>query len=244
MDYEKLAQEIAVWMYSRLELAAAKGFVVGLSGGIDSAVTAGLCRRAAGDEVLGIWMPCHSVPEDEMFARMTADALGIDLLAVDLSPVYDAFAAALPEGSDMASANLKPRLRMSTVYYVAQSRNYLVAGTGNKPELMVGYFTKYGDGGVDIEPLGQLYKREVRGLGQVLGVPQPVIDRAPSPGLWPGQTDEGEMGITYNEIDAILAAWEASERPNLPVDRIDKVKGMVARSAHKREMPPSFPVKR
>ncbi|MBN1583566.1 MAG: NAD+ synthase [Anaerolineae bacterium] len=244
MDYERLAQEIAVWMYSRLELAAAKGFVVGLSGGIDSAVTAGLCRRAAGDDVLGIWMPCHSVPEDEMFARMTADALGIGLLTVDLSPVYDAFSVALPEGSGMASANLKPRLRMSTVYYVAQSRNYLVAGTGNKPELMVGYFTKYGDGGVDIEPLGQLYKREVRGLGQVLGVPQPVIDRAPSPGLWPGQTDEGEMGITYNEIDTILAAWEANERPDLPVDRIDKVKGMVARSAHKREMPPSFPVKR
>jgi NAD+ synthase len=244
MDYEKLAQEIAVWMYSRLELAGAKGLVVGLSGGIDSAVTAGLSKLAAGDEVLGVWMPCHSVPEDEMYAQMAADALGIDLLTVDLSPVYDAFAAALPGGSDMANANLKPRLRMSTVYYMAQSRNYLVAGTGNKPELMVGYFTKYGDGGVDIEPLGQLYKHEVRELGRALGVPQPVIDRAPSPGLWPGQTDEGEMGITYNEIDAILAAWAVGQEPDLPADRIAKVKGMVARSAHKREMPPSFPVRR
>lgn len=244
MDYERLAQEIAVWMYSRLELAGAKGFVFGLSGGIDSAVTAGLCKRAVGDEVLGVWMPCHSVPEDETFARMAADALDINLLTVDLSPVYDAFMAALPQGSAMASANLKPRLRMSTVYYLAQSRNYLVAGTGNKPELMVGFFTKYGDGGVDIEPLGRLYKHEVRELGRVLGVPQPVIDRVPSPGLWPGQTDEGEMGITYNEIDAILAAWEADEMPDLPADRIAKVKGMVARSTHKREMPPSFPVKR
>jgi NAD+ synthase len=231
-------------MYSRLELADAKGFVVGLSGGIDSAVTAGLCKRAAGGEVLGVWMPCHSVPEDQVYARMAADALGIDLLTVDLSPVYDAFVAALPQGNEMADANLKPRLRMSTVYYLAQSHHYLVAGTGNKPELMVGYFTKYGDGGVDIEPLGRLYKREVRELGRVLGVPQPVIDRAPSPGLWPGQTDEGEMGITYDEIDAILAAWEADQEPDLPVDRIAKVKGMVARSMHKREMPPSFPVKR
>ena len=244
MDYEKLAQEIAVWMYSRLELAGAKGFVLGLSGGIDSAVAAGLCKRASGDEVLGVWMPCHSVPEDERYARMTADALGIDLLTVDLSPVYDAFVAALPKGNDMADANLKPRLRMSTVYYMAQSRRYLVAGTGNRPELMVGYFTKYGDGGVDIEPLGQLYKYEVRELGRVLGVPAPVIARAPSPGLWPGQTDEGEMGITYKEIDAILAAWEAGQQPDLPADRIAKVKGMVARSAHKREMPPSFPVRR
>ena len=135
MDYEKLAQEISVWMYSRLELAGSKGFVVGLSGGIDSAVTAGLCKRAVGDEVLGVWMPCHSVPEDETYARMTAEVLGIDLLTVDLGPVYDAFVAALPEGSDMANANLKPRLRMSTVYYLAQSRNDLVAGTGQSSEV-------------------------------------------------------------------------------------------------------------
>jgi NAD+ synthase len=244
VDYRKLADEIAVWMYSRLELAGARGFVVGLSGGIDSAVTAGLCKRAVGDEVLGVWMPCHSVSEDETYARMTADALGINLLTVDLSPIFDAFIAALPEGNQMASANLKPRLRMSAVYYLAQSHRYLVAGTGNRPELMVGYFTKYGDGGVDIEPLGQLYKREVRELGRLLGIPPSVIDRAPSPGLWPGQTDEGEMGITYAEIDTILAAWEADQEPDLPADRIAKVKGMVARSAHKREMPPSFPVKR
>ena len=144
----------------------------------------------------------------------------------------------------MARANLKPRLRMSTVYYLANSSNYLVAGTGNKPEMQVGYFTKYGDGGVDLEPLGELYKHEVRALASVLGVPQPIIDRAPSPGLWPGQTDEGEMGITYAEIDAILAAWETGEAPNLPADRIAKVEGMVARSEHKRAMPPSFLVKR
>lgn len=244
MDYQKLADEIALWMYGRLELAGAKGFVVGLSGGIDSAVTAGLCKRAVGDEVLAVWMPCHSMPEDEVFSRMVAEAFDLHLLTVDLTPVFDCFMKALPPGSDMARANLKPRLRMSTLYYLAQSRNYLVAGTGNRPEIMVGFFTKYGDGGVDLEPLGELYKHEVRELARALGVPQPIIDRAPSPGLWPGQTDEGEMGITYAEIDAILAAWQDGRDPNLPEDRVHKVETMVKRSAHKREMPPTFPVRR
>jgi NAD+ synthase len=200
--------------------------------------------RAAGERVLGVWMPCHSVPEDGAFARMTADALGVEMIDVDLSPVYDTFLDVLPPGTDMACANLKPRLRMSAAYYLAQSHRYLVAGTGNKPEIMVGYFTKYGDGGVDIEPLGELYKHEVRALARVLGVPEPIVQRPPSPGLWPGQTDEGEMGITYAEIDAILAAWAAGDRPDLPPDRIAKVEGMVARTAHKRAVPPSFPVRR
>jgi NAD+ synthase len=244
MDYSKLTDEIATWMGSILSAAGAQGFVIGLSGGVDSAATAALCKRVAGDHVLGVWMPCHSVSEDDVYSRMAAAALGIERITVDLCDTYDAFLATLPEGNKMARANLKPRLRMSTVYYLAQANNYLVAGTGNKPEIMVGYFTKYGDGGVDMEPLGELYKHEVRALARALGVPQPIIDRAPSPGLWPGQTDEGEMGITYAEIDAILSAWAAGEAPDLPADRIAKVKGMVSQSAHKRAMPPSFPVKR
>jgi NAD+ synthase len=244
MDYSGLAEEIAEWMRTKLQESHRKGFVVGLSGGVDSATTAALCKRAAGDEVLGVWMPCHSVPEDEILARMAADALAIQMITVDLCAAYDALLQALPPGTDMARANLKPRLRMSTVYYLAQSEGYLVAGTGNKPEMTVGYFTKYGDGGVDLEPLGELYKHEVRELARVLGVPRPIIERAPSPGLWPGQTDEGEMGITYVEIDAILAAWDAGKSPDLPADRIAKVEDMVARSAHKRALPPSFQVKR
>jgi NAD+ synthase len=189
-------------------------------------------------------MPCESSAEDKQFARMAADALGLGLLTVDLCPPYYALLKELPEGSQMARANLKPRLRMATLYYLAQSRNCLVAGTGNRPELMVGFFTKYGDGGVDLEPLGGLFKHEVRALANALGAPQPIIERAPSPGLWPGQTDEGEMGITYAEIDAILAAWDAGAAPDLPTDRIAKVQQMVARSGHKRALPPVFPVKR
>jgi NAD+ synthase len=233
MNYSTLAQKIVDWMQARLREADARGFAVGLSGGIDSATTAALCARAAPDQVLGVWLPCHSSSEDEGYARMAADALEIPLTTVDLCAAYDAIVASLPETDvRLASANVKPRLRMAALYYLAQANGYLVAGTGNRPELMVGFFTKWGDGGVDLEPLGKLYKHEVRALGQVLGVPQPIIDRAPSPGLWPGQTDEGEMGITYAAIDAILAAWEKGEEPNQPAEDVRKVKAMVARSEH------------
>jgi NAD+ synthase len=176
---------------------------------------------------------------------MVADALDIPLITVDLGPTYDALLASLPESDvRLASANIKPRLRMAALYYLSQAKRYLVAGTGNRPELMVGFFTKWGDGGVDLEPLGELYKHEVRALARVLGVPQPIVDRAPSPGLWPGQTDEGEMGITYAELDAILAAWDRGEEPEQPAASIAKVKAMVARTEHKRAMPPAFRVKR
>src|SRR5690606_5628013 len=106
---------------------------------------------------------------------------------------------------DMAVANLKPRLRMTTVYYVANTRNYLVAGTGNRSELTIGYFTKYGDGGVDLLPIGRLLKAEVRELARELGIPERIITKAPSAGLWAGQTDEGEMGFTYAELERYLS---------------------------------------
>ncbi|MFN2283608.1 MAG: NAD+ synthase [Anaerolineae bacterium] len=245
MDFADLADAIAAWMREYAARAGAKGFVVGLSGGVDSATTAALATRAVGGEhVLAVWLPCHSQAEDEAYSRMTAQALGLDLITVDLCDVYDAFTASLPDGSDIARANIKPRLRMTAAYYLAQSNNYLVAGTGNRPELLVGYFTKYGDGGVDIEPLGELYKHEVRALARVLGVPEPVITRAPTAGLWPGQTDEGELGITYAALDAILAALAEGRTPDAPEAVVARVQRMVAASAHKRAVPPSFHVKR
>ena len=245
MNYTALAEAIARWMRDYAARAGAKGYVLGLSGGVDSAVTAALAARAVGAAHVRVaWLPCHSLPEDEDYARMTAQALGLDLLTVDLSATFDTLIAALPSGNAMASANVKPRLRMTVLYYLAQSHDYLVAGTGNKPEMMVGYFTKYGDGGVDIEPLGELYKHEVRALARVLGVPEPVIARAPSAGLWPGQTDEGELGITYAELDAILEAITEGRDPNAPEATVARVRRMIAASAHKRAMPPTFHVER
>ena len=117
----------------------------------------------------------------------------------------------VPQGNDLAKANLKPRLRMMILYYFANSQDYLVAGTGNKSELCVGYFTKYGDGGVDILPLGGLLKTEVRKLAKELGIPKEIIDRTPSAGLWKDQTDEGEMGMSYEDLDFCLEAIEKGE---------------------------------
>jgi len=245
MNYDKLADELVAWMRTFAEKAGATGYVIGLSGGIDSSVSAALAVRAVGIEnVVSVLLPCHSQPEDAKFARMVADALALSPETVDLSETYDLFLKALPPGNEMARANLKPRLRMASLYYLAQSHNALVLGTGNRPEIMVGYFTKYGDGGVDLEPLGELYKHEVRELARVLGIPEPVITRPPTAGLWPGQTDESELGLSYDQLDAILAAWAEGRVPDAPERVIARVEKLVASSAHKRAVPPVYPVVR
>lgn len=237
------ADTIASWLQDYAARAGARGYVIGLSGGIDSACTAVLCQRAMGDQVLGVLLPCNSNPKDAELAHLLAGSFGIQTVEVPLEPAYEALLDALPPGtSSLARANIKPRLRMSALYALAQTRGYLVAGTGNRSELEVGYFTKYGDGGVDVEPLAELYKVEVRQLARELGIPQPIIDRPPTAGLWEGQTDEEEMGISYEELDATLAAIEAGESEDLDPALVEKVQGMMATSAHKRAMPPACPL--
>jgi NAD+ synthase len=234
----EIADQIAAWLGDYAARAGADGYVVGLSGGVDSACTAALCRRAVGGNVLGVLMPCHSAVEDGEMAQLVASAFDLKTVAVDLGPAFDALLAALPDVADLARANIKPRLRMATLYALAQTRNYLVAGTGNKSEVLVGYFTKYGDGGVDVEPLGDLYKWQVRQLARELGVPEPVIERPPSAGLWAGQTDEAEMGLTYADLDATLEAIEHGRRDAVDPAFLVKVEEMMAASAHKRAVPP------
>jgi NAD+ synthase len=238
-----LGDEIVTWLREQISVAGADGLALGLSGGIDSAVTGALAKRALGDRALGVLMPCHSVPEDLEVARLVARTFDIQTLTVDLTPAYEALLTALPpDGTELSRANLKPRLRMTALYYLANSRNYLVAGTGNKSELTVGYFTKYGDGGVDLLPLGDLYKWQVRELARELGVPQQVIVRPPSAGLWAGQTDEGEMGITYEELDTGLSAIESGKMDGLKPAVLARIHDMIARSAHKRAPTPVFRV--
>ena len=240
MTGAQLVDRLAGWLRDYAAGAGAKGYVVGLSGGVDSSVTAALCQRAVGENVLGVLMPCHSAPQDAEMAHLVAEAFGLETVTVDLGPVLDAFVAALPPGiSDMAKANSKPRLRMATVYALGQTRGYLVAGTGNKSELMVGYFTKYGDGGVDVEPLGELYKWQVYEVARELGVPQPIIARPPSAGLWLGQTDEDEMGITYHDLDATLAALESGQTDDIAPGLLERVQAMMAATAHKLAPPPA-----
>lgn len=241
----ELAVRIAGWLREYASQAGTLGYAVGLSGGVDSACTAVLCQRAMGARVLAAWLPCHSQPDDARCARLVAEVFDLELVEVDLAPSYDRLLEDIPEPvTDLARANLKARLRMATLYALAQSRDYLVAGTGNKSEILVGYFTKYGDGGVDVEPLGDLYKWQVRDLARALRVPQPVIDRPPSAGLWAGQTDEGEMGLTYDQLDAALAAIEAGLTVGAGLGVLEKVRSMMAASAHKRAMPPVCPAGR
>lgn len=237
-----LAEAIEQWMRDNVEAAGASGVVVGLSGGIDSSVVAGLATRAFGpDRVTGVIMPAHSQPADVDDARLLADHFGINAREVDLAPAFDSVVETLPGGTELAVANIKPRLRMITLYHIANTHNLVVVGTGNKTELMVGYFTKYGDGGVDMLPLGSLYKHQVRDLARGIGVPERIITRPPSAGLWDGQTDEDEMGITYEELDAILDALETGgDTTGFAPETVERVQGMVARSSHKRSMPPIF----
>lgn len=237
-----LADDVARWMGRQVKQAGALGIALGLSGGVDSACVAGLARMAVGREgVVGAMMPCHSDPIDTEYALQVSDAFDIETVKIDLTPVYDSLIASLPATEQrLAKANLKPRLRMTALYYVANTRNFLVAGTGNKSELMVGYFTKHGDGGVDILPLGDLYKREVYELAGEIGVPQPILDRPPTAGLWPGQTDEEEMGLTYDTLERALITLTLGVDHGVERAALEKVRQMVVASAHKRALPAIF----
>jgi len=179
-----------------------------------------------------------------------ASQFGIKTERIDLEAVCGKFIEVLPLGNKLASANLKPRLRMLTLYYYANNLNYLVAGTGNKSELMVGYFTKYGDGGVDILPIGGLVKAKVRELAEELGIPKEIIDKPPSAGLWDGQTDEEEIGITYEDLDKGILALESGSpgtgmtknQAHMVIDShiLSKVENLIKVSAHKRTLPQIF----
>jgi NAD+ synthase len=231
-----LLQSIEAWLAERLRTAGNKGGIVGLSGGIDSAVVATILKRVCGNRMLAVIMPCHSHPEDRLHAELVARHFQLPLHTVDLTATYDTLISALSAegdaGNSLARANLKPRLRMSALYFLAQEKDLLVCGTGNRVELTVGYFTKYGDSGVDLLPLGDLLKGEVRDLASLLDIPAAIIEKPPSAGLWQGQTDEAEMGVTYDELDRYLALGKGSEKVR------DFVERARARSEHKRNTPP------
>lgn len=231
-----MKNKIISWIKQKVKAAGAKGIVLGLSGGIDSAVVAALSKQAVGKaRVLALFMPCNSHPQDLAHAKLVARKLGLKSKLVDLSKVYNDFLKILPPAGSLARSNLKPRLRMCTLYYFANKLNYLVCGTGNKSELMVGYFTKYGDGGVDILPIADLFKRQVRQLARELKIPEEVIIKPPTAGLWHGQTDEGEMGITYNDLDGILDRFCNHKQQIAAVKTVSKVTRMYKQSEHKRK---------
>ena len=230
-DTKVLREQIVSWLRGHVEEAGMKGVIFGLSGGIDSAVVCGLAAEALGaGRCMGIIMPIESAAEDAKLAQDVADRFGVRAIVAELKDPFQLLLRTLAdqrervmrtglEGGDphrvtapivsdsidaLARANLKPRLRMITLYYYANLLGYMVIGTGNRDEFAVGYFTKHGDGGADLFPLGMVVKGEVRALAADLGVPQEIIDRPPSAGLWSGQTDEDELGFTYEQLDRYL----------------------------------------
>ena len=238
--------------------------VIGLSGGIDSSVIAYLCVRALGREnVLGISMPCRDpengkldVSSDDSIgdAYCVAQELNIEFLVRNIALAVKAFSDF--EGGDMQDltlGNIMARVRMVTLYMYANGFNGMVIGTTNKTEAAIGYYTKYGDGAVDVEPIADVYKTEVWEIAKIIGVPQKIIDKKPSAELWEGHSDEDEIGMTYGKMDEILIGMEKNSLEAsgvyIPIEEsygresVERVRGLVKNSEHKRHMPPAFKVR-
>ena len=218
-----------------------------MSGGIDSTLVAYLSCEALGKEnVFGIVMPSATTPtEDSVHGIEIAQKLGIDYAKIPIDSILNEFLSVSQlEDNDLAIGNLKARIRMSIIYYYANQKNYLVTGTGNKSEILIGYFTKHGDGACDFEPIGDLYKTEVFELSRLLDVPTEIIDKPPRAGLWDNQTDEAEIGMSYDLLDQILYLYcedvkntEIAEKLDISVDDVDMIIAKIIRSEHKFKVP-------
>ncbi|MGB9169403.1 MAG: NAD+ synthase [Nitrososphaeraceae archaeon] len=246
-DHIAVCNTIVNFIREEVQKRRSKGIVVGLSGGIDSSVVGVLAVKALGNKkVFGLILPDSSVtPEsDTKDAIKLAKNLKINYKVIQLKKIKKELAKNLPKNK-MAVANLLVRLRMSVLYYYATVKHSLVLGTGDKSEIMLGYYTKYGDGGVDLFPIGELYKTEVRSLAEYLEIPIKIINKKSSARLWKGQTAEKELGIEYEEIDKILQFLEnknikpsLSASPIITKRKILKVKLLIEKNQHKQEMPP------
>lgn len=232
---KEIVDNLVEWLRDSVKEANCKGIVYGLSGGVDSAVIAALSKLAFGDESLAIMMPINSSFEDEIDAKLVIDKFKLNAIKVDLSRTYSEFVEVVEKGdNNMAYANVKPRLRMTTLYYYAQLKGYLVVGTSNKSEFTVGYFTKYGDSGSDLMPLVDFTKKEIFELARYLEIPDKIIQKPPSAGLFEDQTDEDEMGFTYNDLEKYINNEKIDERIE------EKINKMVKISEHKRNFAKGF----
>lgn len=250
IDVEKTKEDIIKFVQEKVSQANADGLVVGLSGGIDSTVAAYLACEAVGKEnVFGIVMPSTTTPtEDKLHGTAIAQSLGVKYKEIAIDSILNEFLSVTEIKDDtLAIGNLKARIRMSIIYFYANSKNYLVNGTGNKSEILIGYFTKFGDGACDIEPIGDLYKTNVYELARHLGVPEEIINKPPRAGLWNNQTDEDEIGMTYELLDKILYhclekdvdAETMADELDIEVDEINDIIDRVTRNKHKSEVPES-----
>ena len=238
-DYELETMQRVAFVRDVIRSAGADGIVYGNSGGKDSALVGILCRMACGNTV-GLIMPCGTVQNfgpDKNDAETIAEQFGIISRAVDLSNVKNELIRAAGEGTRLSAsaiANIAPRLRMTALYAIAASENRLVAGTGNKSEEYMGYFTKWGDGAYDFSPIADLTVTEIYEFLRYLGAPDYIIRKAPSAGLFDGQTDEDEMGVTYRSIDEFLLSCKAEKHDRAVIERLHRA------SEHKRKLPVTY----
>ncbi|MCX6778029.1 MAG: NAD+ synthase [Candidatus Micrarchaeota archaeon] len=247
MNPEAVAHNLVRQMRKFLSASGRVGGVLGLSGGVDSTVVAKLAAIALGEKnVCALVLPAATTDKkDVKDAVRFAESLGIEYYVSDISGAVSAARKASPKKAGarpkICDGNLTARIRMALLYDTAAKKNYVVLGTSNRSELLLGYFTKYGDGGSDVLPIGALYKTEVYELAKYLKIPAAIVKKAPSAGLWPGQTDEGDIGMPYKKIDGILrklmAATE-SGKPARETKELKKISRMVESSRHKRNLPP------
>ena len=242
---------ITSWMRNYLRNSGKKGYVIGISGGLDSSVVAALSVNSIGkNNTFGVLMPCESSENSVVDGEELVQNLEIQYKTVNFKNSFDHLCRNINKASSiadnvMAKGNLKARMRMSILYAIAESRNFLVLGTGNKSELMVGYGTKHGDlGGIDIEPIGMYFKHEIYKLASFFPeIPKNIINKPPSADLWPGQEDEIEIQIPYNKLDEILLALETmniKQLDTLDIETVEKVQNMIKNTEHKRNMPPMY----
>ena len=248
LNCEQTKNDIVEFIKSKIAESKTNGIVVGLSGGIDSTLIAYLACEAVGkDNVFGIIMPSTTTPtEDKIHGFEIAHILGIDHKEIAIDGILNEYLSQCQLDDDNLSiGNLKARIRMSIIYYFANHKNYLVSGTGNRSEILIGYFTKHGDGACDMEPIGDLYKTDVYQLSEFLKVPQEVIDKPPRAGLWKDQTDEEEIGMSYDLLDEILYLYtekdmktdEIAEKLDITADDVDMIITKIKRSEHKSKVP-------
>ena len=235
-DYGSETEKRVTWIREVLAETGAKGVIFGNSGGKDSALVGILCRKAT-ENVLGVIMPCQSSANygtDYEHAELLARKFDIESMVVDLTPCKETFLHGLGEITPTAASNINPRLRMMTLYALGQSRGYLVAGTSNKSERYTGYFTKWGDGACDFNPISDLLATEVFEFLRYLGAPSEIVDKLPSAGLFEGQTDEADMGVSYAAIDKFIQSGEASNEDAAKINRMHE------QTAHKRTPPKEY----
>lgn len=249
LDFNKTCATISTFIQTIISQAGAQGVVIGLSGGVDSSLTAALCVRALGpDRVLGVLMPTlFTPPADTMDAHKLAKQLRISTQYVNIHLISEAFQNQLVNNIPTRSlntslANIRARIRMTILYYYANLNNFLVAGTGDRSEILIGFFTKYGDGGADFLPIGHLYKTHVRALAQHLEVPSTIADKPSSPQLYPGHKLSDELPLDYPVIDRILigslhlqlSAHDISQSLNIPIAQVQNILNRIDHSVHKR----------